>query len=1100
MYRTVLPTHTPCPVPGGQSQRRRGSLQSITSFNGGVGDGDSTANIEFTSAFGPALTGVKPRRRTQSTVRQRAGGVAGIPIYEDSTAEQGEGEIHHNRSIQVSARADARRDLISKPPQRPTKGVTFATTSVGNTSSSVETEMKSKVALTKAGLAQLPRRPVSNAMPQQHTGLVPSHPEDHTVTTTTISTILKPARRGTIYIPNDDTTMPSMYMGIFSPIKDLDSRDIAKDSQSGCDFTGIAAQMIKKRGPRRSMLPGSPKRGLTNIAVNRRDQSAEVVPPPRSKAPRQSIVATDFANDASMREKRQFVEKRRGPRASMMALSPKRGPLSAVSAPIQAPVQITDKFGQGDGKENIPPGLGCHKRDKDTRRCSIIKRPTPEKPIPDKPIRSKDNDRPQGSRCYGSTASSANKTSADNVRQRVRSKPFWNSGARPVTGQNVVRTKQTPTLASEPVNAEPDQKKPRVPTRFVLPTIKQETNIDSYPLLAEDLASPSLYEDNWLGHQEIAMTQLINNLFGVSLPEAPSFDEDLLRIRLVDMYGDVENATLYKRLQGALLYGALGVSSEILKSAPRLNSDLGRRKGFSDLWLDTYDLSCLHAGLEVVVGRCCNNTSRNSSSSRRGSHDTEKATRKPLQQFIETFLIRNEDGRPEASSGESNSWSYHRTLLRSLMLIKVLDSIKSRESRLFGSCLFQSTSPYKTSSEVVQAMFQMLNPSAGDPLRALSHIGFEVHHSQYPLEEYLYPIDNIAVDLRDGVRLTRLVEILLYPSASRVDEYGHDSDSTTTVVLPSGESLSLTEGQRDWPLSQHLKFPCIGRATKLYNVQIALSALQGVKGVSDLVQDIKAEDVVDGYREKTVRLLWGLTSKWGMGGLVDWKDVEREIKRLCRVENASVDVELLDRLDEEEEEGYGRYKILLQTWAQAIASSRGLSVRNLTTSFADGQVFRAIVDEYEPFLVGNDKGTVSTKLSDRLKRLGCSDQFGRLFSQAETWPHVHVFDRDFVVAALAFLSSRLLGPSRKGRGVVAIQRAWRGHWSRVTVARKRHLKQVAESCARVLEIKGQEAASNCGDMEAGDQAKSGEAEIVCDERMGAWADQSLEGDDIWLDL
>ncbi|RVX75898.1 hypothetical protein B0A52_00255 [Exophiala mesophila] len=1108
MYRTVLPSHTPCPVPGPQSHNhdwRRDSIQSIASING---DGDSTANIEFTSAFRTSLRGVKPRRPIQSAqrpTRQRVGaGVgSGIPIYEDSSAEQADLESNYNQNTNVPVRNDGRRDLISKPPQRPTrpvKGVAFATTSaVGHGFSSGETEVKRKVALPNDGLARLPRRPVSNAMTQQHTDLASLRPEDETVATTNISTILKPARRGTIYIPNDDTTMPSMYMGIFSPIKDLDRRDLAKNIQSECNFTGIAAQMIKKRGPRRSMLPGSPKRGLANVAMDRLDESVEVEPPPRVKALRRSIVTTDIANKTSLREERQIGERKRGPRASLMALSPKRGPLNAISAPLQAPVQTADKIGQGDGKENVPPGLGCKTEARDSRRCSITKRTTGEKPIMDKSAPFRDPGRfmenPEAStisRCYGSTASSTNKTTTDNVRSKVRSKPIWNSGVRPVTAQNAIRPKQSPPRISEHVNHEPNQKKPPVPTRFVMPTIKQEITFDEYPLLAEDIVTPSLYEDNWLGHQEIAITQLINNLFGSSTPEAATCDEEMLRIRLLDMYGDVEKATLYKRLQGALLYGALSVSSEILKASSRLNSDLGRRRAFNDLWLDTYDLSCLRAGLEVVIGRRCIRTSRDSSSSRRSSNDGGKAQRKTLQRFIETFLIRNEDGRPEANSSGNNSWSYHRTILRSLMLINVLDSIKSRESQLFSGCLFQSASPFKTSFEVVQALFQMLNPSAGDPLRALSHIGFVVHHSQYPLEEYLYPIDNIAVDLRDGVRLTRLVEILLYPSASRLDEDRQDPNSTTTVVLPSGESLSLTEGQRDWPLSQHLKFPCIGRATKLYNVQIALSALQGVKGVSDLVHDIKADDLVDGFREKTVRLLWGLASKWGLGGLVNWKDVEREIKRLCRTENAKVDGELFDRLDEEE--GYARYKILLQIWAQAIGSSKGISVVNLTTSFADGRVFQAIVDEYEPHLASNGKGSATMKLSDRLKRLGCSDEFGRLFSQTETLAQGgHVFDRDFVIAALAFLSSRLLGPSQTGRAVVTIQRAWRAHLSRVTAVRKRQLKQVAEGCARVIQIRGQGFARSDGSM-------SSEAEIGCNERVPAWTSQPPEVEDIWLGL
>lgn len=56
------------------------------------------------------------------------------------------------------------------------------------------------------------------------------------------------------------------------------------------------------------------------------------------------------------------------------------------------------------------------------------------------------------------------------------------------------------------------------------------------------------------------------------------------------------------------------------------------------------------------------------------------------------------------------------------------------------------------------------------------HVFYNVCHVQIPLREYDYKINNVATDLRDGVRLTRLVELLLYPSvalAHRTEVYYH---------------------------------------------------------------------------------------------------------------------------------------------------------------------------------------------------------------------------------------------------------------------------------------------------------------------------------------
>jgi abnormal spindle-like microcephaly-associated protein len=59
-----------------------------------------------------------------------------------------------------------------------------------------------------------------------------------------------------------------------------------------------------------------------------------------------------------------------------------------------------------------------------------------------------------------------------------------------------------------------------------------------------------------------------------------------------------------------------------------------------------------------------------------------------------------------------------------------------------------------------------------------------------------------------------------------------------------------------------------------------------------------------------------------------------------------------------------------------------LQVKNLSTSFSDGKVFQAIVDEYSPYL-RNTPGDKSHDLllHGKLEKLGCSDQFGKQYSQ-----------------------------------------------------------------------------------------------------------------------
>ncbi len=1024
---------TPCPIPTKYHNPR----DSLLSANGD----DTTANIDFTSAFprpGTGLKNAKPRRP------QKASATA-FAIHEDDEP----------RSDAVDLMKAVRRNggvsAIAQPPQRPKRAVnSAASTSIAATSTVVAADQPgiASNAGTSKRLSQAPRRPaIKTGAESVVVAPLPSLPEDPiTLPSMDTTTMLKPARRGTLYIPSDDTTMPSMYMGLFSPIKNLDAAKIASaegwgSGELNVEVTGIAAQMLAK--------------------------------------------------------------KQRNARKSMIASSPKRGPLQVSARNLQEGNTVEDRWGQGTGKENVPPGQSetVDKKSKSPKRGAVFdaKSTYPEPARHQNPQPSIET---RVSKLYGSTASSKARVN-DKAVKSAGTKPTWNAGSRVKTSQPMpVWTTPSDHISNIAKASEPEVKfgESTIPSRFVIPRVSAQRIRDIYPVLEEDLANLSLYEDTWLNHQEVAMTQLINSLFGASAPVQSPVETEMLRIRLLERYNTPESAMLHKRLQAALLYGALGLPSGTLKGAAGLSTDLGRRKDFTDLWLDTYDLPCLKSALEVVVGRQCPNPSRTSSSSQSNS-DGHGISRRALQAFIETFLIRNEDGTPDPSSRDRVAWACQRTLLRSMMLINLLDGTKALPRRLMNTCLFQPTSEYKSSADIIRALFQLLNPSAGDPFRALNYLGYVVTHAQYPLEEYSYKIENIAVDLRDGVCLTRMVELLLYPSASASLEYEHDVDLTTTVLLPTGDLLSLIDGEREWPLSQHLKLPCYGRATKLYNVQVGLSALQGVKGMAPLVHDIKAEDVVDGFREKTVKLVWAVTSRWGLSNLVDWDDLRREIKRLCRAGNNSHNNDFFDMTEDEEE--CTRHQVLLKSWAQAIASRRGIVVKNLTTSFADGRVFEAIVDECQGYLASDTQSTARRPLCERLRKLGCSEQFALLFSASQAPPNrPHLFDRDFVLTALAFLCSRLLGPTKGVRAAVTIQKAWRLHRGRVIDSRKVQLRGVAENCAQTVQNRKKiDGENNCGLRLPDDSADGhGHEAGLGSNKDGTASSTVTEVEDIWLDL
>lgn len=169
-------------------------------------------------------------------------------------------------------------------------------------------------------------------------------------------------------------------------------------------------------------------------------------------------------------------------------------------------------------------------------------------------------------------------------------------------------------------------------------------------------------------------------------------------------------------------------------------------------------------------------------------------------------------------------------------------------------------------------------------------------------------------------------------------------------------------------LSQDLKYPITAKAQKIFNVQVALDALRDVRGIGTFTDKVSAEDVVNGHREKTVALLWGLSSKWGLDRLIDFKDLRREVHRLQAVKRGENRDDSFDALA-------GSDADILQRWAQMVAwQSGGLKVTNFTTQFVNGKVFSAIVDAYCTYLP--DIPHSRHLLSDKLSSIGCSASFG----------------------------------------------------------------------------------------------------------------------------
>ncbi|KAF2033259.1 hypothetical protein EK21DRAFT_59063 [Setomelanomma holmii] len=1017
---------TPCPAPSlsfSSNSCQHGQRSSI--YAPSYGPDDTTANLEYTTELKASLRNARPRRPTRNMRKPTFD--PSLDIFEDvAQEEQKQAALEVKRRSRASIMPEGSRikrtTMLAHPAQRIPKSVP-----------PVQEPQSMK-----------PHRRRVSPMPSDR------QERDFNATIQLQEDVLekrelrkqgpkKDPRRRTIYVPSDDTTIMTIHPGQAS------------------------------HAPRNGR-ENSPDIGLDLVTLSEEENNLVPVLKKVKKAPRKSLAAP-----------------------------PKRVPLISTTRSLQSVSFASDVIGSGDGKENLPPGVEIIEK-KGSSTIIEVNFPKAEtrQPITKAPARVHFNTakastntsqartkltgsqkRPRSQVGYDESPAKSIKARADGTASMASSRAALRETIKEAKAK-ASKSGRTP-LSSSPfhTNKSPPTALRRQRTGKAQPSVSMMSIVgqpqpakEKYPVLTEDLTRPEMYEDNWLTYQEVAITQLLNSVFDSANkdPNAEQSPEDL-RKRMLALYHEPAMPPLHKRLQASLQYGALSIPKDLLAQTLRLKDDVGLRKKFLNLWTKSYDLNALRAAAETVIGRQITTPCRLSTGSTSSDDGSRmyRAERRAIEKFLDAFLIKNEDAvRVKLGAGSiasiargdddfgSQGWSWRRTALRSLMLVLLLD--KAKTSECLPGCLFQTTSAHKTSVEILHQLSNLLLPSLGDITRPLGHLNFKVEHAQYPLQEYTYHIDNIAIDLRDGITLTRLVELLLYSRSTLIDQH----ESSVTIALPTGELLTSDFDVNDtadcWVLSQHLKYPAIGRPQKVYNVQIALSALQSVRGLpSQAVDGIKADDIVDGHREKTLSLLWSLVGKCGLGSLVDWPQIVKETS-IFRDQWYDTRDNYEDRdLDSDDDEatteldGMEYHKRCLFSWSRSIARLRGMRVTNLTTSFANKKVLEVIVDTYlPPIMVTTVDGRLG--LAAKLKAVGCSNSFIALFTPQHASAR-SIPSQDFTLLTLSFLASRLLPLCLTHRAATTIQRAFRQHLARRRTSQRIALLKIAQDCAVVAQTR-----------------------------------------------
>nr|XP_022909271.1 abnormal spindle-like microcephaly-associated protein homolog [Onthophagus taurus] len=165
-------------------------------------------------------------------------------------------------------------------------------------------------------------------------------------------------------------------------------------------------------------------------------------------------------------------------------------------------------------------------------------------------------------------------------------------------------------------------------------------------------------------------------------------------------------------------------------------------------------------------------------------------------------------------------------LKKFLSLVYFLDQAKQKQLIPHDPCLFSKNAPFKESREIVLKFSRDLVSGIGDITKYLKQFGYVLNHKQTYIHEFDYAVTDLGVDLRDGVRLTKVMEIILL---------------------------------RD-NLLENMRVPAISRLQKIHNVKIAFEALTEANFI--ILHDIQPKDIVDGHKEKTLSFLWQIIYKF----------------------------------------------------------------------------------------------------------------------------------------------------------------------------------------------------------------------------------------------
>lgn len=397
-----------------------------------------------------------------------------------------------------------------------------------------------------------------------------------------------------------------------------------------------------------------------------------------------------------------------------------------------------------------------------------------------------------------------------------------------------------------------------------------------------------------------------------------------------------------------------------------------------------------------------------------------------------SVLVKYTKGRTNVPSGKFEKLYREemRTLVlyRLMVLILFLDHAKTQNVIDKVPRLFMKGSEVKSSKAVLLSFCRNFLSAEGDFIKHLSRIGLKVSYVQDPIDELEFNVTNLATDLRDGGRLTRMTEIV------------------TEAPFKS--------------IMRSLRLPAISRLQKLHNVNVALTQLRN-HGIF-IPDDLSAHHIVDAHREMVLKLMWSVIAHSCMSKLLEGGQVQQEIDNVMWSNKARRKIEGLSSRNSARlslEKHYSPddppekiVQSLLFRWCKAVCAPFGIKLSDVSQSFSDGKALCYLVHYYHPALIRLDEilptsndglDNITKEQALRNERANSAlaakrvTELGGIPNMLPVTDSSCPPDEKCMLLCLSYLCSRLMESSKEIFATILIQACYRKYQRKVLLEKKK---------------------------------------------------------------